>query len=80
MLFEERIVGSIAISNIIRDPFQSCYLGYRMDGKLLNRGLMTEGLKAIIVYRILGERKSISHVIYAHSERARLGYLSDDWF
>jgi [ribosomal protein S5]-alanine N-acetyltransferase len=50
MLFEERIVGSIAISNIIRGPFQSCYLGYRMDGKLLNRGLMTEGLKAIIVY------------------------------
>lgn len=50
MLFEERIVGSIALSNIVRGAFQSCHLGYRMDGKLLNRGLMTEGLKAIIAY------------------------------
>ncbi|WP_261305808.1 GNAT family N-acetyltransferase [Paenibacillus andongensis] len=50
LLFEERIVGSIALNNIVRGAFQSCHLGYRMDGKLLNRGLMTEGLKAIIAY------------------------------
>ncbi|KRF32127.1 GNAT family N-acetyltransferase [Paenibacillus sp. Soil787] len=50
LLFEERIVGSIALNNIVRGAFQSCHLGYRMDGKLLNRGLMTEGLKAIIGY------------------------------
>lgn len=50
MLFEERIVGSIALNNIVRGAFQSCHLGYRMDGELLNRGLMTEGLEAIIAY------------------------------
>ncbi|CAH1195503.1 [Ribosomal protein S5]-alanine N-acetyltransferase [Paenibacillus allorhizoplanae] len=50
MLYEERIIGSIALSNIVRGAFQSCHLGYRMDGALLNRGLMTEGIEAVIAY------------------------------
>ncbi|CAN7544813.1 GNAT family N-acetyltransferase [Paenibacillus sp. LjRoot153] len=50
MLYDERIIGSIALSNIVRGAFQSCHLGYRMDGELLNRGLMTEGIEAVIAY------------------------------
>lgn len=50
MLYEERLIGSIALNNIVRGAFQSCHLGYRMDGNLVNQGLMTEGLKAIIAY------------------------------
>jgi ribosomal-protein-alanine N-acetyltransferase len=50
MLYEERIIGSIALNNIVRGAFQSCHLGYRMDGELLNRGLMTEGIEAVIAY------------------------------
>jgi ribosomal-protein-alanine N-acetyltransferase len=50
MLYEKRIIGSIALNNIVRGAFQSCHLGYRMDGELLNRGLMTEGIEAVIAY------------------------------
>ncbi|SDM91826.1 ribosomal-protein-alanine N-acetyltransferase [Paenibacillus sp. yr247] len=50
LMIEDRVVGSISLSNIVRGAFQSCHLGYRMDENLLNRGLMTEGLKAIIAY------------------------------
>lgn len=45
MLYEDRIIGSISLSNIVRGAFQSCHLGYRMDGSLVNRGLMTEGCR-----------------------------------
>ncbi|MCY9658329.1 GNAT family N-acetyltransferase [Paenibacillus chondroitinus] len=50
MLYEDRVIGSISLSNIVRGAFQSCHLGYRMDGSLVNRGLMTEGVQAIIDY------------------------------
>lgn len=30
MLYDERIIGSISLSNIVRGAFQSCHLGYRM--------------------------------------------------
>lgn len=50
MLYEDRIIGSISLSNIVRGAFQSCHLGYRMDGSLVNRGLMTEGVQAMIDY------------------------------
>lgn len=50
MLYDERIIGSISLSNIVRGAFQSCHLGYRMDGALVNQGLMTEGIQAVITY------------------------------
>ncbi|MBA2938041.1 GNAT family N-acetyltransferase [Paenibacillus sp. CGMCC 1.16610] len=50
MLYEDRVIGSISLSNIVRGAFQSCHLGYRMDGSLVNRGLMTEGVQAMIDY------------------------------
>lgn len=50
MMYEDRIIGSISLSNIVRGAFLSCHLGYRMDGSLVNRGLMTEGVQAMIEY------------------------------
>lgn len=38
------LVGQISFSQIIRGPFQSCFLGYSLDKDYLNLGLMTEGL------------------------------------
>lgn len=29
-----RVVGSIALNNIVRGAFQSCFLGYKLDGAL----------------------------------------------
>ncbi|MBN2898452.1 MAG: GNAT family N-acetyltransferase [Clostridia bacterium] len=45
---EERIIGSIALSNIVRGPFQSCFIGYKLDQDEINKGYMTEALKKII--------------------------------
>ena len=46
----EQIVGDIAFSNIVRGAFQSCHLGYKMDGLEINKGLMTEALERAIGY------------------------------
>jgi ribosomal-protein-alanine N-acetyltransferase len=44
----ERIVGDLAFSNIVRGAFQSCRLGYKIDGAEGSRGLMTEALARAI--------------------------------
>lgn len=43
-------VGSIALSNIIRGPLQSCFVGYKMDYRYLNKGYMTEALNEIVCF------------------------------
>ena len=40
----ERVIGDLAFSNIVRGAFQSCHLGYKIDGAERDRGLMTEAL------------------------------------
>ncbi|MEA4919986.1 MAG: GNAT family N-acetyltransferase [Clostridiaceae bacterium] len=45
---ENRVIGSIAFSNIVRGVFLSCYLGYRLDGEEINKGYITEALKKSI--------------------------------
>jgi Acetyltransferases, including N-acetylases of ribosomal proteins len=42
---EGRIIGTAAFSNIVRSPFLSCFLGYKMDKDEINKGYMTEALK-----------------------------------
>ena len=44
------IIGSIALSNIIRGAFQSCHLGYQLDGAHTGQGYMTEAVKRIVVF------------------------------
>lgn len=39
-----QLVGFIAFNNIVRGPFQSCFLSYSMDHKMINQGLMTEAV------------------------------------
>ncbi len=53
---EGQIIGSVAFSNILRGPFQSCFLGYRLDRTQLNRGYMTEApeMGIEIIFRELG--------------------------
>ncbi|MBB6672803.1 GNAT family N-acetyltransferase [Cohnella nanjingensis] len=46
----DRIIGSIALSNIVRGAFLSCHLGYRLDAEAHSQGYMTEGLRAVIDY------------------------------
>jgi len=46
----KRVIGSIALNEIVRGCFQSCFLGYRMDVNQTNKGYMTEGVKRIVEY------------------------------
>jgi [ribosomal protein S5]-alanine N-acetyltransferase len=44
----ERAIGSIGFNNIVRGAFQSCHLGYQIDGQEMNKGLITEALQRAI--------------------------------
>jgi [ribosomal protein S5]-alanine N-acetyltransferase len=45
---DRMIIGQICFSQIIRGPFQSCFLGYSLDNEYLRQGFMTEGLKEAV--------------------------------
>lgn len=40
-----KLIGTIGFSNIIRGPFLSCFLGYKLDKDEINNGYMTEAVK-----------------------------------
>jgi ribosomal-protein-alanine N-acetyltransferase len=50
LLYEERIIGIVGISNIVRGGFQAAYLGYSIDEAFQGKGYMTEGLEEIIAF------------------------------
>lgn len=41
---ETSLIGSVALSNIVKGAFLSCFLGYKLDEKELNKGYMTEAV------------------------------------
>jgi ribosomal-protein-alanine N-acetyltransferase len=46
----ERVIGSVAISEIMRGCFLSGFLGYRMDKDFTGRGYMTEAVGKVVEY------------------------------
>ena len=42
---EDKIIGSIAFSNIVRGAFLSCHLGYKLDKDEINKGYITEAVR-----------------------------------
>src|SRR5690349_4622117 len=47
---DERIVGSINLSQIFRKGFQNAYLGYSLGVKYTGQGYMTEAVELILQY------------------------------
>lgn len=43
----ETIIGMVGLNNLVRGAFQSCHLGYKLDGAHLCQGYMTEAVKAV---------------------------------
>ena len=41
-----RAIGSIGFNNIVRGAFLSCHLGYRLDKDEVNKGYITEAVRA----------------------------------
>ena len=44
----DAVIGSVALSNIVRGVYQGCHLGYRLDKDLLGRGYMPEAVGALV--------------------------------
>ena len=44
------VLGSCNLSNIMRGPFQACFLGYSIDAAVQGQGLMTEAVRALVQY------------------------------
>ncbi|MBP7263837.1 MAG: GNAT family N-acetyltransferase [Spirochaetia bacterium] len=42
------LLGDLSLSAIVRGPFQSCYLGYKLGRRHTGRGYMTEALAAFV--------------------------------
>ena len=42
------VVGLVGLNDLVRGAFQSCFLGYKLDGALLNRGYMTEAVRETV--------------------------------
>ena len=45
---EERIIGNVTLSNIVRGPFQSCFLGYKLDEEATGHGYMSEAVAKVV--------------------------------
>lgn len=60
---DERIVGTIGLTYVVRGPLQSCMIGYNLDEAANGKGYMTEAVKQVVRYafeelrlhRIVGE-------------------------
>ena len=59
----DKPIGSVALNEIVRGCFHSCFLGYRMDEYKRNQGYMTEAVGAVIDY---GFNKLALHRIEAN--------------
>lgn len=46
----ERVIGHVALSNIIRGALQGCHLGYMIDQAEAGKGLITEAAQCVIAY------------------------------
>lgn len=45
---DNKIIGKVSLTNIVYGPFLSCYLGYNLDEKEINKGKITEALSQLI--------------------------------
>ncbi len=41
-------IGNLAVTNIVRGPFLSCFLGYRLDQGQVGKGYMTEAVRLMV--------------------------------
>jgi len=48
IILEDKIIGIIGITNIVRGAFQAAYLGYNLAENRQGKGYMTEALSAVI--------------------------------
>lgn len=46
----DALIGNIALSEVLRGPLQSCFIGYSLDKEYNGRGYMTEAVKLAVQF------------------------------
>jgi ribosomal-protein-alanine N-acetyltransferase len=78
-----RILGDLALSNIVWGAFLSCHLGYKIDGRAGGQGYMTEAVRALVEYAFgpLGLHRIEANIMprNARSRRVveKLGFVNE---
>lgn len=44
------IIGCIGLNNVVWGCFLSCFIGYKLDRQFLNKGYMTQAVRAVVDY------------------------------
>ena len=79
------VIGLASFSNIVRGPFQSCFVGYALGGRHQGRGVMTEALRLGVDYMFTEQRlHRIAANYLPHNTRSaavlrRLGFTVDGY-
>lgn len=47
---DDKVIGTIALNNIVRGCFHSCFLGYSLDKDYINKGYMTKAVNEVVEY------------------------------
>lgn len=70
----ERIIGFVGLNEIVRGAFLSCFMGYHMDGTLINRGYCTEAAqKAVeIAFTQLGLHRIEANILPRNARSLRV--------
>jgi [ribosomal protein S5]-alanine N-acetyltransferase len=82
---EGPIIGQLSFTELVRGPFQSCFLGYNLDHRHQGRGLMTEALEAAIrhVFERLGLHRIAANYMPSNARSAallrRLGFVVEGY-
>ncbi len=45
-----QILGTVTLSNVVRGPLQSCFVGYKVDQQFQSKGIATEGIAHVIQF------------------------------
>jgi ribosomal-protein-alanine N-acetyltransferase len=71
---EAEPIGNLNFSNILRGPFQSCFVGYKLDRERLHCGYMSEALAAGVQYLFttLGLHRVEANIMPANSPSIRV--------
>lgn len=70
----ESIIGTIALSNIVRGAFRSCFLGYSLDKDHVGKGYMTEAVNRVTEYAfsVLGLHRIEANVMPRNAASKRV--------
>ncbi|WNS45287.1 GNAT family protein [Paenibacillus sp. MMS20-IR301] len=47
---DDRIIGTVGLTFVVRGPLQSCMIGYSLDKEYNGKGYMTEAVKQVVRY------------------------------